>query len=479
MSAVPLELYTVRDFADFRTIARPLVGGAVTPESVQFCEYAADRPLLFSGEANEVGKEADRSTAGGSGATFRISKDLMQLFEAAALHRDSDRWQFLYRCLYRSVHGGVELLRLEADPDVLRLRRMESAVRRDAHKMKAFVRFRKVQAGDREHFIAFHRPDHYIVRRTAPFFAERFAGMRWTILTPDESVHWDMNQLHFGPGVPASAAPQYDELEAMWLTYYRSIFNPARIKYQAMVAELPVRHWPTLPESAEIAAMMRQAPARVETMIKRTEGFNTSAADFLPPDPGSIEQLRQAAADCRGCPLYAPATQTVFGVGNPRAALMLVGEQPGDKEDLAGEPFVGPAGKVLSDALEEVGLSREDVYLTNAVKHFKFELRGKFRLHAKPGAREIAACKPWLQEELRLVQPAVLVCLGATAAQAIIGRGFSITKQRGEFLASEFCPQTIATYHPSAILRVPDKEAAENMFRALVTDLTAAKTAAR
>ena len=201
---------------------------------------------------------------------------------------------------------------------------------------------------------------------------------------------------------------------------------------------------------------------------------STSALDFIPPN-ADLRELRTASETCRGCPLFRDATQTVFGEGSSKALLMLVGEAPGNDEDLEGRPFVGPAGRLLDGALEEAGVERRQVYLTNAVKHFKFERRGKARIHKKPSAGEIKACKPWLDEELQRIKPTVLVCLGATAAQALLGRQFRVTQQRGEVVASEYCRRTLATYHPSAVLRAPTSEQREAMKQALVDDLTTAR----
>jgi uracil-DNA glycosylase len=199
-----------------------------------------------------------------------------------------------------------------------------------------------------------------------------------------------------------------------------------------------------------------------------------SAADFIPAD-ASWKELKSASKDCKGCPLYKDATQTVFGEGSLDSTIVMVGEAPGNGEDLEGRPFVGPAGRLLDNALEHAGVERRSVYVTNAVKHFKFEQRGKVRLHKKPGMREIAACKPWIDEELRRIKPLVLVCLGATAAQALIGKDFRITKRRGEVVATDHCAQTLATYHPSAVLRAPDPKAREAMMADLVDDLTTAR----
>jgi uracil-DNA glycosylase family protein len=191
----------------------------------------------------------------------------------------------------------------------------------------------------------------------------------------------------------------------------------------------------------------------------------------LLPDRPTIDGVREVAAGCKACDLYKRGTQTVFGEGPKRAEIMLVGEQPGDAEDLAGHPFVGPAGKLLDRALEEAGIDRTVVYVTNVVKHFKWEPRGKRRIHAKPNAAEISACRPWLDTEIALVKPRVLVCLGATAAQALLGKTFKVSKQRGEFVESSLAPLVTATVHPSSILRAPDDQARRDEMKRFVADL--------
>jgi uracil-DNA glycosylase len=185
--------------------------------------------------------------------------------------------------------------------------------------------------------------------------------------------------------------------------------------------------------------------------------FN-GAADSLVPDRPTLKKLREAAADCKACPLWKTGTQTVFGEGSPKAEVMFVGEQPGDQEDLEGQPFVGPAGKLLDKALVDAGIDRRKVYVTNAVKHFKWQARGKRRIHQKPNWQEIAACRPWLDAELEVVKPRVLVCLGATAAQALLGRQFRVSRQRGDLVDSPLAESVIATVHPSSILRAEDRE---------------------
>ena len=197
-----------------------------------------------------------------------------------------------------------------------------------------------------------------------------------------------------------------------------------------------------------------------------------TAADFLPPRR-TLTALREAAATCRGCSLYRNATQTVFGEGRTSAEVVMVGEQPGDQEDRRGKPFVGPAGRVLGEALEDAGIDRADVYITNVVKHFKFQPRGKRRIHKRPAAAEVAACRPWLDSELQAIKPKALVALGATAAQDLFGRSFRVTQQRGLPLDSDLAPLVMASVHPSSILRAPDEEARREEYGLFVADLRA------
>src|SRR4051812_21030597 len=197
------------------------------------------------------------------------------------------------------------------------------------------------------------------------------------------------------------------------------------------------------------------------------------------PDTTNVSTLKRAAKGCTACHLYKHATQTVFGEGPKGATLMLLGEQPGDQEDVAGKPFVGPAGKILDRALKDAGIDRTQVYVTNTVKHFKWEPRGKRRIHKKPNSREIAACRPWLEAELGVVRPELLVCMGATAAQAVFGPSFRVTRERGKVLESELAPKVVATVHPSSLLRQPDEESREREYKLFVADLRAAVKAAR
>ena len=203
--------------------------------------------------------------------------------------------------------------------------------------------------------------------------------------------------------------------------------------------------------------------------MSRVKSEKSAAAYF--PTRKTLPALREAATDCKACDLWKRGTQTVFGEGPRRAQVLFVGEQPGNEEDLIGKPFVGPAGRLLDDALAEAGIDRAQTYVTNVVKHFKWEPRGKRRIHKKPNAREIAACRPWLEAEITLVKPKVIVCLGATAAQALLGPQFRVSKQRGQFIESSLAPYIVATFHPSSILRAPDDEMRRNEKRRFIDDL--------
>jgi probable DNA metabolism protein len=446
----------VHDFDDWRTQARALLQAGVPPTAVRFAGAGdARQASLFDDEASVARKP---------NVVQRVPPKFLELARKVACHRDVGRFDLLYRALWRLTHGEPHLLEIATDDDVYPLTAMEKAVRRAAHKTKAFVRFRKVDAAANlaveeavavgEQYVAWHRPEHRVLPLVAPFFSRRFPAMRWTILTPDESVSWDLSRLTFGPGVPESEAPDGDGLEDLWRAYYGATFNPARIKLKTMKREMPVRHWRTLPETSIVDDLLADAPRRVAEMIAHAASGPRSAADFLPPER-DLAALAAAARACQGCELHTRATQTVFGAGSPTARLMLVGEQPGDEEDRAGTPFIGPAGHELDEALRRAGIGRDDIYVTNAVKHFHWEPQGKRRLHKKPPARAVAACRPWLDAELAAIRPRVLVCLGATAAQAVLGRDARMQRPRGEFFASPAAERTLITWHPAAILRAP------------------------
>jgi DNA polymerase len=308
--------------------------------------------------------------------------------------------------------------------------------------------------------------------------------MPWSILTPDLCAHWDGLAISFTSGVSKAEAPTSDRLEETWRRYYATIFNPARLKVKAMSSEMPKKYWRNLPEASMIKPLIAGAARTADAMIAKAASEphkaqrrleepmprkTVAAADRL--ESRELEALREEAATCRTCPLWKDATQTVFGEGPPHAPIMLVGEQPGDKEDLAGKPFVGPAGQMLDRALVEAGIDRKLVYVTNAVKHFKFVPRGKIRLHQKPTTAEIKACRPWYERERAAIKPMLVVAMGATAAQGVFGKLTPINKNRGHLIDLDEKTKALVTVHPSYLLRLPDPDAKAREYERFVSDL--------
>ncbi len=452
------------DFESWREEARSALQAGTMPGELIWMS-TEDSQERLPGLENSRGAASGKPAAQASG--FNIPRRFFDLAYNTSAHSDPTRWNLLYRVLWRLTHEAPHLLDISIDPDIALLQRLDSQVRKDIHKMEAFVRFRKVEQDGEDHYIAWHRPDHAILKLAAPFFARRFASMKWTILTPDASAHWDGTRLEFGLGVPARLAPQSDELEALWLQYYESVYNPARLKIRAMKKEMPVRHWKTLPESRLIAEMIRGTPARLQAMFDAQPETLRDAINVK----ADLSELRTQASKCTACPLHRSASRTVFGEGPADSSIIFVGEQPGDQEDLQGRPFVGPAGELLDQALQEAGIDRKRFYFTNSVKHFKFRSEGARRIHMKPLSSEIAACHGWLEAELRAIQPRIVVCLGATAAQAILGRQVKLAETRGQWISPGLVPLTYVTTHPAAILRMPDPTTKEIEYQRFVQDL--------
>ncbi len=465
------------DAGGFRERARQLLARGVPPERIAWETGEQDADLL----ARDTGAELDA----GPGAdpvrpVPRVGKAFLDQAEAALLHSDPARFGLVYRILWR-LGDEPGLLSLASDRDMARLAAMAKAVRREIHKMHAFVRFRDIATEDGERFIAWYEPEHFVEEAAAPFFAKRFASLVWSILTPRRSIHWTGETLLFGPGASRRDAPDDDVLEHLWRTYYANIFNPARVNPEAMRAEMPKRFWHNLPEAALIRSLVTEAPARAAKMVEAAPTLPVARRGALAHDGAGAREpatLAEAIRGCRACPLWEPATQGVAGQGPAVARIMLVGEQPGDQEDIAGKPFVGPAGQVLDRALGEARLDRGSVYLTNAVKHFKFAPRGKRRIHKRPSSGEIEACLPWLRRELDMVGPAIVVMLGASAAEAVLGRSVAVTQVRGRpFRLPDGRTGLIAT-HPAYILRLDDTRSSQEAYVRLVEDLRLARTLA-
>ena len=396
---------------------------------------------------------------------FSVPKRFVDMAETVILHSDAERFALLYAMLLR-LRDDPARIDDEADPLRRRLEALAREVRRDVHKMRAFVRFREVD----DRYVAWFEPAHHIVRANAGFFQRRFANMVWSILTPELSIHWDGAILREGPGASRADAPAGDPVEALWKGYYASIFNPARLKTRMMLKEMPRRYWANMPETALIPELIAGAQARETRMVERIMPSHGAASDA----GKALEALREEAAHCTRCDLCRFATQTVFGEGPANAEIMIVGEQPGDQEDLAGRPFVGPAGQMLDRALAQAGIDRSRAYVTNAVKHFKFEPRGKRRIHAKPNAGEIKTCRWWIDQEKAIVRPARTILLGTTAIQSQTGKAQSLASLRGRELILPDGAHARATVHPSFLLRLPDRAKADEEYARFVEDLQAA-----
>ncbi len=456
------------DFAFWRERARQLVQCDIPPDRVSWVEPGGASDLFA--QDGPARSEKRLPVPDDAGRPVRASKRFMQLAKTAAHHSDPKRFSLLYRLLWR-LQSSPRMMEDKADADVRRIEELEKAVRRDAHKMHAFVRFRRVENTDEpespEHYVAWFEPDHHILRREAGFFVRRFANMHWSILTPRGSLHWDTKVLCEGPPAQKSDAPIGDPAEDLWRKYYASTFNPARLKIGAMLKEMPKKYWKNMPEAALIPELIAGAQQRESAMV--AEGKADYAAR-----PETLEAIAKAIHACRNCPIGSLENHAVMGEGPQDAALMIVGEQPGDQEDLAGRPFVGPAGQVLDAALQAAGIDRRAAYVTNAVKHFKYVQRGKRRLHQTPTAKEVDTCRWWQEAERAIVKPKLVLALGASAARGILGKTVNVSKSRGSPVPLEDGSELWVTAHPSYLLRL-DGAAKAEQERLFAADLAAVK----
>lgn len=461
-----VRLASETDFSGWRAAAREMRARQIPPEVVVWSVGGE----LFEPEPMPPGAPA-----------FNVPRDFFDLAEAVVCHRAPERFALLYRLLWR-LRDEPDLLHIATDPDVARARSMRKQVDLAVHKMHAFVRFRLLEGVEPETYVAWFEPAHRVVARAAPHFLERFTGMRFSILTPDGCLHWDGTEATMTPGVDASQAPPADALDDAWRTYYASIFNPARLKVRAMEKEMPKKYWRNLPEARLIPELIATAEDRTRQMVTqppvtpskraiKAAVRNARDGRYEEFPPASMEDVVAGVDLCRRCDLWRCATQGVPGEGPVTAKLMFVGEQPGEQEDLAGRPFVGPAGGVFDKALAEAGVPRERTFVTNAVKHFKHEPRGKRRLHKTPNAGEVKACRWWLDAERRIVRPRVIVALGATAALGVFGKPTPIAANRQKAIQLPDQSQGVITYHPSFLLRVPDAETKARAFAEFVDDL--------
>lgn len=449
-------------FETWRNTARPWLAAG----------HKADE-IRWHGTASELTERAARPDAASTSPTrseLRLPRPLMSLLQNLACFRHDSRWELMYRLTWRVLYENPHLLADPADPDIANALSMDRAVRRDIHKMHAFVRFREIRAGEEPAYFAWFEPQQEILEPGAKFFVKRFPNLRWTIATPDGAALWDKESLQFVAPQFAGDRPAEDAQEVLWRTYYHSICNVARINPTAMQREMPKHYWRNLPEATEIAGLMKEGHAKFAARHSEGDHETFTEAKSLQRSLAQVHIPAEGVHTCRACDIWKNATQAVEGEGPPSAKLMLVGEQPGDEEDLQGRPFVGPAGQVLNEALTAAGIERREIYITGAVKHFKWEPRGKRRLHKKPSTAEIRICNIWLQGEIETLKPTVIVALGASALSALHGKSMSIEAARQMDLTHSAGARILATYHPAAILRA-DRERASLLRAALVEDL--------
>ena len=447
----------------FRAAVRALIANDVQPNAVTW--QAATTPSLF--DAPELP----------AGAPVPLASEAAALVQLVVCHRDPERYALLYSLIWRIRQGERKLLEVHSDPLVHRLAMLAKAVHRDLHKMHAFLRFRRVPDALDERYVAWFEPDHFILEKAAGFFVDRFRRLHWSILTPIGSLHWDGDKLRQGPPARREDAPVADDFEAVWADYYASTFNPARLNVGLMQQHMPLKYWRNMPETRLIPGLVRNAASRVDTLMrtaptpahKKDPGKAVAARND--GEPRTLKALNAIIAASE--PFVEGGKCAVFGEGPLHPSIAFVGEQPGDQEDVEGRPFVGPAGQLLNRAMQEAGIDRGDTYVTNAVKHFKYVERGKRRLHQKPTAGEVRHYRWFLEKELNIVKPKLIVALGATAVLALTGKELPITKVRGP---ADFDKHAgFITVHPSYLLRIPSAAAKQDAYAAFVADLKKAR----
>jgi uracil-DNA glycosylase len=414
------------DWTGWRRATRAFVLAGVSPSELRWT----------IGGANDASPDAD--------GTITLSRTLVALAAQAFQVREVERFALLYTLVWRAHHAELTLSDAD-DPDLRIARRWALAVRADAHRMRTLIRFVRVPLGDRPNFLGWYQPDYFVLESNARLLARRDPASSFTIVTPDGSAHQDQNGLRFGSGLQN---PDDDEtLLAWWESHYDTILHTAHAGGG-------------LPEAEELDEDPRplDLPAIGPVVLAESQ-------------TGATRTLAREARGCERCSLYAPATQTVFGEGPHDATVLFIGEQPGDQEDIIGRPFVGPAGQLLDTALEEAGIDRRRIAITNAVKHFKFTPRGRRRIHQPPSPQEIDICRFWLDAERTALNPTLLVLLGGSAGRAVLGRPVTVTRERGRPFKLPDGSTAFLTVHPSYLLRQPDEASRAREYAAFVRDL--------
>ena len=421
------------DWEGWRKATRSLVLAGVAPEDVRWSVRSHD----VDGDGDPLQDET---------GSFGVSRALIALASLAIQARDHDRFELLYRLVWRA-NAGERVLEKSSDPEVRRAQGLAFVVRAEAHKMRTLLRYLPMPEGNHTRYLGWYEPAHFVLEANAQLIARRFPDLAFSILTPDGAAHWDGTELRFSAGVDRKAVSDDASLQSWWRAHHAGLLSRARVGT-------------AIPEAEQLDEVPRP-PDR--------EPLGPVVLPMLPDVP--LQEAMREASDCRRCHLHEPATQTVFGEGPAHADVLFVGEQPGDQEDVIGRPFVGPAGQIMDRAMEDAGIDRRTVYITNAVKHFKFEPRGKRRIHKTPEAPEIQACRFWLDVELVRLRPKLVVAMGGTAARALLGRAVTITRERGRPIELTDGQKAFITVHPSFLLRVPDGDAKAREYRAFVADL--------
>jgi uracil-DNA glycosylase len=416
------------DWEGWREATRALVLAGVEPDGVTW---------------SVGGESAHLPDASGS---FHVPRALVSLASLAIQARDPDRFGLLYGLVWRA-NAGEKLLQDDTDPDLSLTRRMAQSVRADAHRMRTNIRFLAVPEHRGVRRLGWFEPAHFVLPANAQLIARRFPDLALSIATPDGAAHWDRSSLLFGSGL--RHAEDDEALQAWWEAHREMLLEEATSDVSIPEAEA-LDEAPRSPDRRPLGAVVLHSK----------------------PDPALLRSGKDASS-CHRCPLYAAATQTVFGEGPADASIMFIGEQPGDQEDIIGRPFVGPAGQMMDRALEEAGIDRRTIYVTNAVKHFKFTPRGKRRIHQTPEVPEIQACRFWLDVERGHVRPRLLVLMGGSAARGVLGRAVTISRERGRPIRMADGQTVFVTVHPSFLLRLPDAAAKAREYEAFVRDLRA------
>lgn len=451
----------------WRRRVRDLAANGIRPENVRW-SVGTMQPELFAALAPPSRP-----------VILRLSRAAADSIATAMLHRDPARFALGHAAVV-ALSEGRSRWGDRSDPVIGRLIALEKAVRRAIHKMHAFVRFRELPAATegRRRFAAWFEPEHPVAEATGPFFARRFGDMDWAIATPDVTLVFDGALRVEATATPAQAIE--DATEDLWRTYFGAIFNPARLNPRLIQSEMPAVYWKNLPEAQLIPALVRGASDAVKAMHARAvsdapPAFQARARAARDRQASrttdGLAACAAQAATCTRCSLHGAATRTVWGEGPADARLMIVGEAPGDVEDLTGRPFMGPSGQLLDSLLSEVGAKRSEAYLTNAVKHFGYRPSGRKRLHVTPNVDQIDQCRWWLDLERRTVRPKVILALGATALRALTGEALRLTDHLGKPLAltdETFC---VPSWHPAYVLRLRSDQDRAAARQAMVSHL--------